>query len=193
MALSPAQKSLHKAKMGNLWRDFVIIVLGILITLMVVRMGALQELFTFSQEVAFIGSFIAGIFFTSIFTIAPAAIALAEMASVADPWSVALWGALGAMLGDMLLFLFIRDVFTEDAESIVQARKWKHWIAQSHHGFLRWLVPIVGAIIIASPLPDELGLALLGVSRTNTFVVLPIAFAMNFIGILALAYAASTL
>ncbi len=193
MALTLSQKKLHRATMGNLWRDFVIIVFGVFITLMLVRMGALQEFLTANQEHAYIGSFIAGIFFTSVFTLAPAAITLAEMTNFAQPFSIALWGALGAMLGDVLLFLFIRDVFAEDMESLVRVRKWKKWLARPHLGFMRWLLPVLGAIIIASPLPDELGLALLGMSHTKTSVVLPIAFAMNFLGIFAIAAAASHL
>ncbi len=177
--------------MGNLWRDLVIIIAGVLITLMAVHMGFLQEILSFNQEQAYIGSFIAGIFFTSIFTLAPAAIALAEMTNFAPPLTIALWGALGAMLGDLLLFLFIRDIFSEDIASLPRVRKWKKRLARPHLGFLRWVVPILGAIIIASPLPDEIGLALLGLSRTNTAVLLPIAFTMNFIGVLAIAAAAA--
>ena len=177
--------------MGNLWRDLVIIAAGVVITLLLVRMGVLEHLLTVNEQQAYIGSFIAGIFFTSIFTIAPASIALAEMTNVAPPLSVALWGALGAMLGDMLLFLFIRDVFSRDMESIIRVHKWRHWLAHTHFGFMRWLVPVVGALIIASPLPDEIGLALLGLSRTQTPILLPIAFAMNFLGILAIAAVAS--
>ena len=173
--------------MGNLWRDLVIIILGIVLTVIVVRMGALEELLTVTQEQAYIGSFVAGIFFTSIFTVAPAAIVLAAMTDHAAPLTVAVWGALGAMFGDLLLFLFIRDVFAEDIEGFVRVRKWKQWLAQSHFGFLRWLLPVIGALIIASPLPDEIGLALLGLSRTKTMLMLPIAFAMNFLGVLVIA------
>jgi uncharacterized membrane protein YdjX (TVP38/TMEM64 family) len=191
MALSPSQKKLHRAKMGNLWRDVVIVVFGIVITLLLVRMGALQELLTIKQEYAYIGSFIAGIFFTSVFTIAPASIVLAAMTHVEAPLTVALWAALGAMLGDLVLFLFIRDVFAEDMESVVQVRKWKKILARPHLGFLRWLLPLIGALIIASPLPDELGIALLGFSKTRTYLLMPIAFAMNFIGVLVLAFAAA--
>ena len=187
MAATSQTRRLYKARMGNLWRDVVIIAFGIVITLLLVRMGALEQLLTASEEQVYIGSFIAGIFFTSVFTIAPASIALAEIATSAPPLSVAIWGALGAMLGDLLLFLFIRDVFTEDVQEFVGIKKIRRLFARSHVGFIRWLAPVVGAIIIASPLPDELGLALLGIARTKTSVVLPIAFCLNFLGILAIA------
>ena len=56
-----------------------------------------------------------------------------------------------------------------------------------HVGLFRFMTPLLGVLIIASPLPDEIGLALLGFSRAKTFQILPIAFIMNFIGIYAIA------
>ncbi|MDP3800322.1 MAG: hypothetical protein Q8Q90_02755, partial [bacterium] len=50
--------------------------------------------------------------------------------------------------------------------------------------FLRWFTPFLGALIIASPFPDELGLVLMGLSKTNTKVFIPVSFGLNFIGIL---------
>lgn len=191
MALSPAQKMLRKAKMGNFWRDLVIIALGIFITLLLVRMGALGKFLTATQELAYIGSFIAGIFFTSVFTLAPASIALAVISHSTPPTVVAFWGALGAMLGDLFLFLFIRDVFSEDIEGIVSVRKFKKLLSKSHFAFLKLITPVIGALIIASPLPDELGIALLGISEMRTVYLLPIAFIMNYIGILGVALIAA--
>ena len=180
----------HDAQTGNLWRDLVIVIMGIIITLLLVRMGALEKLLSVSQAQSFIGSFVAGVFFTSIFTVAPAAIAISQISHFSTPLFVALWGGLGAMFGDLLLFLFIRDVFVDDARGLFSVRKWKRFIARSHYGFMHWLAPAIGALIIASPLPDELGLALLGVSKTKTLYILPIAFFMNFFGILVIAIVA---
>jgi hypothetical protein len=177
--------------MGNLWRDLVIIGLGITITLLLVRMGALGHILAATDEQAYIGSFISGIFFTSIFTIAPASIALGVLSHYESAATVALWGSLGAMTGDLLLFLFIRDVFADDVDGIAVVRKWKRMIARPHHGLTRILLPLMGALVIASPLPDEIGLAILGFSKTKTIYMLPITFVMNFLGIYAVALIAS--
>jgi hypothetical protein len=191
MALTAAQRKLHRAKMGNLWRDLVIIALGIFITLLLVQMGALGHILAATEEQAYIGSFISGIFFTSIFTIAPASIALGVLSHYEPAHIVALWGALGAMMGDLFLFLFIRDVFADDVDGISIVRKWKKVIARPHFGLTRILMPVLGALLIASPLPDEIGLAILGFSRTKTLYMLPITFAMNFLGIYAIALIAA--
>jgi hypothetical protein len=41
-------------------------------------------------------------------------------------------------------------------------------------------------LIIASPFPDELGLMLMGLSKTNTKVFILLSFVLNFIGILVM-------
>jgi hypothetical protein len=186
-------QKIQTIRLGNLWRDLVIILLSIAITVLLVEMGALAEFFSLTQGRAILGSFVAGIFFTSVFTLAPAAITLASIANFAPALTVALWGGLGAMFGDLLLFLFIRDVFVDDLEGVAIARKIKRYLLRPHAGFLRWILPVLGALIIASPLPDEIGLALLGFSKMKTMYVLPVAFVMNFLGIFAIAYAAQHL
>ena len=130
-----------------------------------------------------IASFVAGIFFTSAFTIAPSAIVLSQIGGHVSPHIVAIIGALGATCGDLLLFTFIRDRFAKDLMNSLRPSIVKKILHSLHLGFLKWLSPILGALIIASPLPDELGLTLLGLSRTRILVLIPISFIMNTIGI----------
>jgi hypothetical protein len=132
---------------------------------------------------------VSGIFFTSAFTIAPASVALSHLASTsASIGIVAFWGALGAMCGDLMLFFFIRDRFADDLIASVKPSFAKHVLHSFHLGFLKWLSPLIGAAIIASPLPDELGLTLMGLSKTRVAVLLPVSFVMNMIGIYGLVW-----
>lgn len=57
----------------------------------------------------------------------------------------------------------------------------------------RWLMGAVGMLIIASPLPDKLGIALLGFSKTKQRFFLLLSFTANFLGILAIGLAAQRL
>lgn len=129
-------------------------------------------------------SFVVGVFFTSAFTLAPASLFLAKLSQVISPWTVALFGALGAMCGDLILFLFIRDRLASDIRALFPKAMVRHVLRSFHFGFWKWLAPLLGAVIIASPLPDEFGISLLGLSRVRVAVLLPIAFIMNFLGIL---------
>jgi hypothetical protein len=53
-----------------------------------------------------------------------------------------------------------------------------------------WLLPLVGAIIIASPLPDEPGVAMLGISKIRRWVFTVVVFFLNTIGVYFLMRAA---
>ena len=55
----------------------------------------------------------------------------------------------------------------------------------------RWLTFFAGGFIIASPLPDELGIALLGFSKLKTSLFVPLSFTFNFLGICLIGIAAS--
>ena len=163
-------------------KDLLIILVGIAVDIFLARSGFIDTVVDALGGQA-VASFFSGVFFTSAFTLAPATIALAHISETAPVATVALWGGLGAMIGDLILFLFIRDRFARDLAAALKPSLARHVIGSFHVGFMKWLAPIVGAAIIASPLPDEFGLALMGLSRTRLFILLPISFVMNVIGI----------
>ncbi len=173
-----------KSKNGYaLLYDVIIIALGILVTIVLVKLGLINALVISLGDYSALASFVAGIFFTSTFTIAPASVAIINIASHAPIPVVATWAALGAMLGDLILFFFIRDRFAEDLKSAIGKSRVKHVLHSFHFGFMKWLSPVLGAVIIASPLPDELGLSLMGISRVKVAVLIPISYVMNFVGV----------
>jgi hypothetical protein len=174
-------------------RDLIIVVASFVAAIVLVRLGVTKSIVSLSQEADIIGSLLTGMFFTSTFTIAPAAIALAEISKSVPVLTVALCGGFGAMLGDLFLFTFMKNDLSKDAEELVSRKSYKRIMGILHLRFFRWLTPLIGALIIASPLPDEIGLAMMGFSRMRTAVFLPISFAMNFIGILIVCTVARSL
>lgn len=177
MRNSRRNKSRHE-----LVKDFLFIFLGAILALALSYSGIIDSIIELFGNTV-VASFVAGVFFTSVFTIAPASVALAHIAFMGVPLSVALWGAFGAMCGDLVLFFFIRDRFTSDLLDSVRPSVTKHILSSFHLGFMKWLSPLLGALIIASPLPDELGLTLMGLSKMRVIVLIPISFVMNILGI----------
>jgi len=177
----------------NLKEDAVNICVSVLFAWFLISSGTLSDMLSISNAGQMAQSFIAGLFFTSAFTIAPASIFLAGLSQSAPLFVVAFFGALGAMCGDLILFLFIRDRLASDIEALLKRRTLRRLLHSFHLGFWKWLAPLLGGLIIASPLPDEFGLSLLGLSRTRLAVLLPLSFVMNFIGILLVAGVASVL
>lgn len=166
----------------ELAKDALLIIVGFVCALMLSRLGILDMIIGLLGN-SIVASFVAGVFFTSVFTIGPASVALTHIASHTPIPVVAFWGGLGALCGDLALFFFIRDRFTADVMSALKPSFVKRVMHSLHFGFLRWLSPIIGALIIASPLPDELGVALMGLSRTRLAVLVPVALSMNMLGI----------
>src|SRR3989338_5980948 len=178
---------------NNLARDLGLIVLSVFIAVILAKTGGLESLITSTKEVRFIGSFIAGIFFVSVFTAAPATVALGEIAQSNSIITVAIIGGLGALIGDLLIFRFIRDKISQDFSYLVKLSRTERFFSVFKLKLFRWLIPFVGALIVASPFPDEVGLAMLGLSKTKTSVFIPLSFFLNLIGILIIGLIAKTL
>ena len=178
------KKNLKNSK--AIYHDILMILSGIIIAIIIVQTGLLDFIINALKDYYIIAIFISGIFFTSAFTIAPASISLMHIANYAPVPYVVIFGALGAMCGDLILFFFIRDRFAEDLMKTLKKGTVKHILNSFHFGLLKWLAPIVGALIIASPIPDEFAVTLFGMSKVKTIILMPLSLIMNSIGIYVL-------
>lgn len=169
----------------HLIRDLVIIFVSIVVAVFLQRSGVLSELISSAQEIEFIGSVIAGIFFTSVFTISIATAVLGEIAVESQSIiQVAFFGALGSVIGDLVIFNFVKDSLTEDIKFLVEHIKAGRLAHAFHFKVSKWLIPFIGALIIASPLPDELGISMMGFAKLKAPLFVAISFTFNFLGIL---------
>ncbi len=165
-------------------KDIYIVALSILVAILLVKTDALVAILTSSKELEAWGSFITGMFFTSVFTTAPAIVTLGEIAQSNSVFSTAIFGAFGAVVGDLVIFRFIRDRLSEHLTEVFSHQKvgkklkilWKH-------KYFRYFTFLLGGLVIASPLPDEIGISMLGFSRMKMSWFLGISFVFNFIGI----------
>ncbi len=80
------------------------------------------------------------------------------------------------MLGDYLIYKLFRSNGIDGIK--------KAYIFKSR--LIRLAAAIIGFFIIASPFPDEIGIALLGITNLDIKKFLPISFILNSFGILAL-------
>lgn len=167
---------------SKLARDIGTIITSIAVAYFLVQSGIFHDIFAISKEIKIVGSFIAGMLFTSIFTVALATVTIAEIALANNIWSVAIFGGLGAVVGDMIIFKFLRKNIAEDVEELIKKRKGLNNVFKLR--FFRFLIPFIGALIIASPLPDEIGLAMMGVVELKAKFLIPISFTLNSLGIL---------
>lgn len=180
---------MHKPHFG---RDILVIVASIAFAAYLARADVIPSVMSLIGFVP-IEAFIAGFFFTSLLTVTPAGVAFAEMAQSVPAMPLALWGAAGAVVGDLILFFFVRDAVSDDIARLFRGSWLKKLKAIFRSPFLAWSVPVMGALVIASPLPDEIGLAMLGLSKTDLRFLIPVSYAMNFFGIYAIGWSVQAL
>ncbi len=157
------------------------------------RLGVIDRLLEQFGPVWWLYALVAGVCYSSVFTVAPATVALGTLAVRLPPWQVAVLGGFGAMLGDLVVFQFIRSAISRLLLQWARARGRKRRRGTCTARPLRWPAVIVGALLIASPLPDEAGLALLGISHLPTRVLLPLTFGLNGAGIFLISLTARSL
>lgn len=169
--------------MKKLLVDIIIISLSIYAAIYLSHSGALQYLFDLVGDNLVVASLLTGLFFTSFFTTPLAIVMFVNLAHEGNIFLIALLGGAGAVMGDSLLFFFVRDRVVKDSAFLMSGPRWKRVLKIFKKRRFRRILPVVGALIIASPFPDELGLALLGVSTLNRAQFFLLSFAMNSIGI----------
>lgn len=134
-------------------------------------------------SLGYVGAFLAGTFFVSTFTVAPAAVVLYHLADQMRPLEVAILAGLGAMIGDYMIFRLMQDkVFTELRPLFHKfGRPYFKTIFRSP--YFAWLLPVFGAFIIASPFPDEVGIGMMSLGKIKKWQFFSLSLVLNTVGI----------
>lgn len=135
----------------------------------------------------YIGSFFAGLFFVYGFTAAPATAILLILGKSENIILVGLVAGLGALLGDFIIFRLIQHSFADEIERVTRWQFWLHFIRFSERTpekIKKYVTPVLAGFIIASPLPDEIGVSLLAASgKISTPQFAKMAYLLNTAGI----------
>lgn len=138
----------------------------------------------------YLGAFMTGIFFVSTFTAVPAAYVLFNLADNLHPVEVALLAGFGAMVGDYILFQVMKDTVFDELKPILGKLRHPAMRQLFATPYFAWLLPVLGAFMIASPLPDELGVSMLGLSKIKKWQFFVVTYILNAIGIFLVVTAA---
>ena len=117
-------------------------------------------------SLGYIGTFLAGICYSYGFTAGPATAVFLIVAREQNILLAGFIGGLGALAGDLVIFRIIRHSF---ADEIKKLSKEKIMIAINQkipYKARKYCFLLVASFIIASPLPDEIGVCMLAASRT---------------------------
>ncbi len=178
---------------NNIMRDLAIVAFSVIIAIVLVKTDALAGVVAAIENMRLFGSFLAGMFFTSVFTTAPAIIILGGLSKAHSIFLIAVMGGLGAVLGDLLIFRFVRSSLGPDFSYLVKKVKSERLTAIFRLKLFHWLIPCLGALVIVSPLPDELGLMMMGLSHMKMRYFIPLSFVLNGAGILIIGLIATSI
>lgn len=195
-SMEPRYK-LGKRIVDGLWELFVFVKYPKILLLAIVvflaygafQDDAVQRYFHSLGEFEYVSAFLGGMLFAFGFG-APFGVAiLVTIADTVNVFAAALVAGLGALLSDYLLFKFIRLTFMDEIERFKDSKAFSLF-----HGLLVRRIPPrlafymsmgVAGLVIASPLPDEIGVAMLAgltTVRERTFAI--VSFSLNTLGVL---------
>jgi len=131
---------------------------------------------------------VSGFFYSDAVTAPAATAAIFYLGKVQNPFFIAAIGAFGAMLGDYIIFRYLKKRGLPEIDYVAKKFKIKSINKINSNKHLRALALLVAALIIASPLPDELGSAIFGALKFQTRYFLVLSYCLNFLGILAISW-----
>ncbi len=165
------------------YKNTALLICGLVILFLIADTDYVKSILVSIGQLGYLGAFITGIFFVSIFTVAPASVVLFYLATQHDPILLSMLAGLGAVLGDYVIFRFLKDRVFEELHYLFKKMGGSKLSRLFNTPYFAWALPILGAAIIASPFPDEIGISLLGLSRVKNWQFVVVTYLLNTIGI----------
>jgi hypothetical protein len=173
------------------YKNLTLLIISLAVAFGVSKFEPFHELLLSFGQLGYVGAFVAGFLFVSSFTVATGAVILLVLAERLSPFEIGIIAGLGAVIGDITIFRFVKDDLITEIKPLYNKFGGEHLTALVHTKYFSWSLPLIGAIIIASPLPDEIGVSLLGLSKMKTYRFLLLSFVLNAVGITTAIYASN--
>ena len=140
-----------------------------------------------SFKYAYISSFIAGLLLPFGFT-APFAAGVFINLIAENILLATVLGGIGGLISDMVIFKIIRLSFMDEFEKLEHTKMMEEitYLLDTNaiHRFKMYIIYALAGLMIASPLPDEAGVAMLaGMTRINAYTLAILSFALHALGI----------
>lgn len=166
------------------YKNTTLLILSVIVFVLLADTPVVHALIRHIGTYGYIGSFVTGIFFVSTFTVAPASLVLFHLAQDYNPILIALTAGAGAVIGDLLIFRFFKDRIFTEFSPLIQRLKKRHVLELFKSPYFGWLTPLIGAVIIASPFPDEVGIGMMGLTKIKEWQFMALTYVLNSLGIL---------
>lgn len=162
-------------------------IIGVIIAYYIFQIPSVYDFVLSFNTLIYLAIFFAGLLYSAGFS-TPIATGFFLALKPADPFMAALVGGLGAFVADLGIFSFVRLSFMGEFKKLKKTYLIRHLTSGFDyivHGKLRTiLIYIFVSIVIASPLPDELAVAMLaGFTKVHPYVFMAMSYIGNTIGI----------
>lgn len=138
------------------------------------------------------GIFLAGVLYTYGFTASAAMFIIPSFIPDFAPILIALVAGLGATLGDITIFRFLKGNLKKEIQRVARIPTVRR-VLSTPLMRIRTMRNVIGFLIIMSPFPDEIGVAFLTMTRMDEPTFRVVSFAANVIGVYLLASAGTLL
>jgi len=128
-----------------------------------------SEIHALLLSLGFFGIFFAGVLYSYAFTAGPAALIFLSLAKNENIFLATLVGAVGCMFGDLVIFFFIRHEFGDELDRMEKTHLMQHVVNGEKRilgHFQKYVLPVFASFCIGSPLPTEIGIALMASRKT---------------------------
>ncbi len=173
------------------YKGLTLILISILLTIFLSKYNFLNDFLFDLRNTPFLGSFLAGILYVSASTAALGILMLSDLTKTMSTVEIAIIAGLGGVVADFVLFRFFKADLIKEITPIYNKLGGRHLTRVMYHKYLRWSLPIIGAIIIASPFPDELGISLIGITKIKTYQFVLMSLFLDITGVFLLVSAFS--
>lgn len=173
------------------YKGLTLIFISIFLTFFLSENNSLNQTILNVSTIPIIGSFIAGILYVSASTAPFGVFLLLGLSKTLPTVEIAIIAGLGGAVADFVLFRFFKGDLIGEITPIYNRLGGEHLTRLMHHKYFRWSLPIIGAIIIASPFPDELGVTLMGISKIKTYQFVLLSLILDIGGVFLLVSAFS--
>lgn len=173
------------------YKGLTLIFISILLTIFLSENDSLNRTILSVSTTPIIGSFIAGILYVSASTAPFGVFLLLGLSKTLPTIEIAIIAGLGGAVADFVLFRFFKGDLISELTPIYNKLGGRHITRLMYHKYFRWSLPILGAIIIASPFPDELGISLMGLSKIKNYQFILLSLVLDITGVFLLVSAFS--
>ena len=128
----------------------------------------------------------AGVLFVTSFTAPIGGLILSQLIPHFQFYQLVLISGITAVIADLAILHFLNEELLEEIEDIFNEFHGKKLSSIFHSRLFRWTLPLLVIFIIATPLPDDLAVGLLGISRVSPHRFAASSYIINTLGILGM-------